>query len=201
MKPTGFKPWVGDKYKRGGLFHKRVLILGESHYNRDGPALTAGITRQCIRGQINGDGTMAQKFWTNITMTFLDHKPTTSEERHAFWHSVAYYNYVQVCVGFRPRVRPSPSMWRQSEPAFLEVLSTLRPQFILVLGCDLWNRLPPGLDGSAPVKRGAKWKKTRRYPIGDNTGTALAYGIKHPSAIGYNGRHEHPLVMKVLRLA
>ena len=140
MRNVRFEPWKGDVYEHAGLFGKRVLVLGESHYDWDvNKPLTAQITRQCINEQL--EGTWSMRFGTNIVITFLNKTPSL-EDKRTFWHSVAFYNYVQTSVGFGPRVRPSPEMWQQSLPAFLDVLGDLRPQFILVLGRALWEHLP-----------------------------------------------------------
>ena len=32
MEHVFFKPWVGRNYENGGIFSKKLLVLGESHY-------------------------------------------------------------------------------------------------------------------------------------------------------------------------
>ena len=32
MKHVFFKPWVGKDYSTGGIFKKKILVVGESHY-------------------------------------------------------------------------------------------------------------------------------------------------------------------------
>lgn len=36
MNKLFFRPWVGSSYSTGGIFGKRVMILGESHYCEEG---------------------------------------------------------------------------------------------------------------------------------------------------------------------
>ena len=36
MNGLFFRPWVGSAYSSGGIFGKRVMILGESHYCEEG---------------------------------------------------------------------------------------------------------------------------------------------------------------------
>ena len=38
MSNVFFKPFVGSAYSSGGIFGKRVMILGESHYCEEGCA-------------------------------------------------------------------------------------------------------------------------------------------------------------------
>lgn len=131
MQHVFFKPWVGDNFSEGGLWSKKILILGESHYqwNKNIP-LTEDLTIQCIREQIDGGYTKA--FWTNIVITLLNIRPSL-EDKYRCWHSVAFYNYIQCSVGFGPRVRPTPEMWAKSQTAFSEVIDELQPDCIIVL--------------------------------------------------------------------
>lgn len=32
MKDVIFKPWIGKNYETGGIFKRKILALGESHY-------------------------------------------------------------------------------------------------------------------------------------------------------------------------
>lgn len=194
-----FLPWIGERYAIGCWSRKRLLVLGESHYQwdesisiDDRPTLTL----ECIEEQISGAGRLA--FWTHIAVTFLNRLPTI-EEKHTFWHSVAFYNYVQFGVGAGPRVRPTEQMWRQSEAAFAEVFESQKPDVIIVLGYTLWNNLPELNGVSGPVISGADQTETWRYP--HSRGDALAYGILHPSSGRFSGYRWHPYVHRAIELA
>ena len=41
-----FEPWVGKDYTTGGVFNKKVLVLGESHYCND---LNSGKCKKCVK--------------------------------------------------------------------------------------------------------------------------------------------------------
>ena len=197
MQHVFFKPWVGDNFLEGGLRSKKILILGESHYqwNKNIP-LTEDLTIQCIREQVDGGYTKA--FWTNIVITLLNIRPSL-EDKHRCWHSVAFYNYIQCSVGFGPRVRPTPEMWEKSQMAFSEVINELQPDCIIVLGYQLWYNLPPNNGEQGPPIGGAPQEETWRYPVNGNT-PALAYGVRHPSA-GFSGWIWHPFVTRAIELA
>jgi hypothetical protein len=178
---------------------KRLLILGESHYQwdesipiDDRPRLTI----ECIEEQISGAGTLA--FWTHVAVTFLNRRPTL-EEKRIFWDSVAFYNYVQFGVGFGSRIRPTNQMWSESEPAFAEVLELHQPDVIIVLGYTLWKNLPELNGFAGPVISGADQPDTWRYP--HPRGNALAYAILHPSSGGFSGYHWYPHVQRAIELA
>ena len=197
MKHVFFKPWVGDNFSNGGLWSKKILILGESHYQWDEeiPLTDKNLTIQCVREQIDGGYTKA--FWTNIVITLLNTRPSLEDKYHC-WHSVAFYNYIQSSVGFGPRVSPSDEMWGKSQEAFFEVLNELQPNCIIVLGYRLWDNLP--CDGEqGPVIDGAPKEDTWLYPVNGNT-HALAYGVRHPSA-GFSGWSWHPFVKRAIEKA
>jgi len=100
-----FRPWVGDRYEAGGQFSKRVLVLGESHYQWDeNIPLAENLTIECVQEQLSGTATQA--FWTKIAVAFLKRDPSLRDKRE-FWQAVAFDNYVQSNVGLGARVRPT----------------------------------------------------------------------------------------------
>jgi hypothetical protein len=179
MKHVRFQPWIGNNYQNG--FHGlRTLVLGESHYESsnninidDSPNLTI----ECIQEQM--DGSWSKAFWTKIAIALTGRKPTT-EDKTQFWNSVAYYNYVQESAGFGPRVRPPDKSWENSRDPFVEVLAELKPNFIVALGYELWDRLPDLDEREGPRIENAPRTRTWIYP--HTSGCALLYGIIHPSS-------------------
>jgi hypothetical protein len=140
--PVFFKPSIGPDYLTSPLSGARVLIVGESHYVKEEEKYPE-FAIDCVREQAEGQWTKA--FWTNIAVAFLGRLPATDEEL-GFWHSVAFYNFVQQLIGAKAWVRPKREMWQSSHDAFAQVLDELEPEFALVLGYALWDSLP-GLDG------------------------------------------------------
>lgn len=197
MSEVFFTPWVGDDYASGKRFGKRVMILGEAHYQWDHDIEPyPELTRTAIRNQITGAHSYA--FWTRIVSAFFGHKPNLAEKQD-FWRSVAFYNYVQKNVGHGPRVAPTDEMWTRSEAPFKGVLHELAPQVLIVLGYRLWNRIPD-LDGAEdqPID-GANQTRTWRYPLPQG-GSCLAYGIRHPSS-GFTGSKWQPHILEVIKRA
>jgi hypothetical protein len=197
MKNVKFEPWIGDHYQQAPL-GKRILILGESHYDwdsdnpiNDKPDTTSIV----IQKQLDGDYTKA--FWTHIAKAFLNHNPTLDEKRE-FWHSVAFYNYVQSSAGFGARVTPSSDQWTSSEPAFFEILEALQPQLMVVLGYRLWERLPNANCEAGQKIPGAEHVNTCRYVY--QTGNCLAISLKHPSS-GFNGMTWHAPISNAIKIA
>ncbi len=183
-----FKPWVGSKYESGFIYGKKVLILGESHYEwEDNQTLEPTLTRDCIKGQFSGGST--KQFWTNIAVSLLGYKPNM-DEREKFWNSVAFSNFVQSSVGRGARTRPSKEQWLKGKETFFEILEDLKPQLVIVLGYQLWGNLPEsGVRGRdlASQQRNRHWI----YQLADGT-DVYAVGFRHPSA-GFSGTKHHTI--------
>jgi hypothetical protein len=139
-------------------------------------------------------------FLTNIVATCTGSLPDATSRRE-FWHSVAFYDFIQEFAGDGPRIRPHHSRWPRSTPAFAEVLLLLKPELILVLGNQNWDNMG-GLDGrdGPPLRSGlGRYSQTWVYPTGDGN-SALAFHVKHPSA-GYNFRKFSPAFIEAKKLA
>lgn len=99
MKHVKFLPWIGKNYM-GGFNGMRTLVLGESHYAwKQEPDLSdkPNVTSECIQEQLDGDYTKA--FWTKLAKAMSGEDTLTLEGKAKFWHSVAFYNYVQESAG------------------------------------------------------------------------------------------------------
>jgi uracil-DNA glycosylase len=128
---------------------------------------------------------------------FLNKKPTL-DEKGAFWHSVAFYNYVQYSAGDGPRIDPGVEKFKRSEPAFFEILNLLKPQLVITLGDRLWRRLPEeGCEGGVTLA-GAETIEACRYRYG--TDSCLAMKVRHPSS-GFNGRTWNSCITEAIKIA
>jgi len=189
--------WRGQEYERGGRFGKRVLILGESTYPSPGESTwryNVAIPEDHISGRVR-DG-----FRTKLLRAFLNTDCETPTDIAAFWHSVAFFNYVtKDLVG--ARLAPTQTDWTHHQPLYQHVRK-LRPQLLIVLGFRLWNQLeiqPPCRSVPGPLVAGAGRPQTCYYGADDGN-PVLAYGMRHPSS-AFSWRKEHPRLMEVLRLA
>lgn len=135
-----FEPWIGADYEENGFQGIRVLLLGESHFVGEGdpgPTITQNVVRKYgIEGR-------SQPFFTKVWKTMSPDGGDSSEDREAFWHSVAFYNFIQEPVGEVARQKsPTPEMWQRAVEPFRSVIADLEPQAIVVLGKRLWRHLP-----------------------------------------------------------
>ena len=98
-----FHPWVGNRYSEGypvagGAI--RVLLLGEAHYKSDPPddrSHGVSFTFDSVTNYLAAKGTPGRRrsparYWTRTGKVIAG---PGSYDRQAFWHSVAFYNYVQ----------------------------------------------------------------------------------------------------------
>ena len=152
MEHVFFKPWIGKNYQNGGIFKKKILVLGESHYCgnencngkcgfRDFPdGGCEDFTYDRVMDYLNG----STGRWTNTFKKFersLVNKPTTAEESREIWESVAYFNFLQVAMT-ETRTAGSYEDYIEGQKAFLEVIEDLQPNLIIVWGIRLYGHLP-----------------------------------------------------------
>lgn len=186
-----FTPWVGENFATANK--TRLLILGESHYGLPGEydsELTICLTRQYIRGDWD------HRFWTNI-MQVVTGKSYGEIDRSTFWHSIAFYNFVQVFAGEKSRMPPTYQMFKDASGAFFEALDHVKPTHVLALGVRLWSGMPEfdGPFGKFPVDGKERAWGTYRY----DGGAALAAHIWHPSS-GFSASRWHKVVKSFLNL-
>lgn len=177
------------------------MILGESHYEfLDDQTLATSWTRQSIEHDIIGK---KHRFRTRVAAVFLGRHPTTPEERGDFWHSVAFTNYIPVSVGRGARKRPTDEMWSAAIPRFSALIAEHQPQFLLVLGHELWERVHYSfaVDGYPEQHPNAqKQRRIWRYRIAPDR-TMLACATPHPSSWGFVFTPWHSFMQEMLGFA
>ena len=148
MEHVFFKPWIGKNYQNGGIFKKKILVLGESHYCggcdkcgiKYAPECNDLNTTKIIESLLDG----STGGWANTFKKFersLVNKPTTAEESREIWESVAYFNFLQVAMT-ETRTAGSYEDYIEGQKAFLEVIEDLQPDLIIVWGIRLYGHLP-----------------------------------------------------------
>ena len=209
-----FEPWIGANYWDGFAGGPRLLILGESHYG-DGPPkrdCTQRYTCQYAQGKWN------HLFWTGIMQTVLGHPRAEIDQgvhingdlgivmnRESFWHSVAFYNYIQELLPGPGQAPPAPA-WRAARPAFEVVLEVLEPQALLIVGRRLWDHIPgPTLCNGhqdyvyGPLYEGELDGHAWVYQIPN--GHVVAAGMHAPAARDFRWERWHPVVSALLHEA
>jgi hypothetical protein len=118
--------WIGSQYS---ALSNRILILGESTYGDDPPLST--YLPQWISRAVR-DTTFARVF--NACSGNHTSRASVSD-RDAFWANVAFYNFVIDRLSTR-QSRPKLSHYQKAAGPFLNLLESMRPRGVLILGSE-----------------------------------------------------------------
>ncbi|MGF6412379.1 hypothetical protein [Paraburkholderia sp. MM5482-R1] len=184
-----YHPWVGDQYWQQ---EQRWLILGESSYQlhpTDTMAVPDMIRAHC------GDATVGFEKGTYRVCAAAERLMSGRNELDParFWQKVAFYNYVLESMA-DSKARPTTLQYRQSLPAFNEVVCELKPHVVLVLGIKLWDALPgeregwqkgPELEVSMPTnsRKLSLWTANVERPLKHHI--FKCFPVAHPSSRGF----------------
>lgn len=192
-----FLPWIGARYEDG--FHgRRVLVLGESHYNvwcGERHELAPSFTRECIAEVIERiDGA---PFWKNVEQALLNEY----REEHPnggrwapsggknLWDRLSFYNFIQTPVEGGPGDRPTPQQFIDGDAPFRRVLEILLPDRVWVCGKALMNGM--GATVEAPHR------DLQAFSF-DNGTKLWCFATVHPSFRFFSWKREHPRIMEFL---
>ena len=162
-KYVKFRPWVGEKYHTVGIFGKKILVLGESHYckedkNRNPACIALGHCSYDCMNEVcysqtqdeleiisnNYTGVRYQQSFMTTAKSVMG-KELTNAEICSFWENVAFYNYMQHSQS--GPTRPIEFLQYDYSEAFREVLESLMPDYIIVWGVRLWKTYLPEWNG------------------------------------------------------
>lgn len=188
MEKLFFKPWIGENYESGGLFGKKILVIGESHYC-DGCDKCGGdprndecsdFTKNVVLSVINGESSRWSGTFRKFERSLVGHD-TTHEQSVEIWQSLAFYNYLQVAVS-GPREAGDWYDYEKSEAAFYDVLESLQPDVIIVWGVTrMWDNMPSkGWEKGDEIKIDSYSVKNGWYTLA-NGHRIRAIWVYHPS--------------------
>ena len=196
MKNVKFYPWVGSDYKSGGLFEKKIMVLGASHYCEDKNDATPQLTENVVQRHL-----LRKEFepWMNTYTNFersLVNETTDANLRCKIWNSLVFYNYVQEPMDNR-MAKPTRSQYKRSASAFYEVLNECHPDCCLVWGKTLWYNLPEeNWEETCVIVVDGKDYFRGNYALNDGTKVPFLC-IKHP-AQGYAWEYMHRVIDEFL---
>ena len=201
-----FQPFVGKDYANGGLFGKRVMVLGDSHYC-DGGCCDCGncrLCRQCamFTQDVLRDFLDERKERQNWMRTFVKFERslvgwvTDWALRRKIWDSVMFYNYLQVAMS-GPRKAGTSAQYKQAANAFFEVIDKYESECIIVWGKRLWNNMPNERwqDGDDIVVDGNHI--ATGYYLLSNGKRVKVVAVYHPSG-GYSWDYWHKVIQGLL---
>ena len=202
MQKVFFQPWVGKNYKSGGIFKKKILIIGESHYcdeceNCNEASAYAGcreFTQKVVEKYLSGTTELWSRTFRKFEKSLIGDREATSEQ---IWQSIAFYNYLQVAVA-KARQAGNYADYDKSEDAFYEVLNTLQPDVIFVWGVTrMYDNMPSNgwKEGNEMIVDG--YNVLNGYYTLDYDKRVRAVWVYHPSA-AYSPEWGNKVINKVL---
>ncbi|MBN2862374.1 MAG: hypothetical protein JXN62_04370 [Bacteroidales bacterium] len=171
------KPWIGDNYYSTS---KKILIIGESHYNSKRKIFTEEELYELTHWTINeiAHNEWTHRFYTNIASLFKGEKILPSEKLN-FWNGVCFYNYIQSIDIEQPGVAPTYEMFSSAINPFLDVVNKCEPNYIIIFSYRTWENLKRDLKKYFllnNIESGCGYKKLK---IEDNIYNIIAF--PHPS--------------------
>ncbi|GAP72402.1 hypothetical protein SAMD00024442_30_28 [Candidatus Symbiothrix dinenymphae] len=191
MKNVKFSPWVGTKYATKGYNGKKILVLGESHH---GAYTESDLTQVVLNRFLNykrGQG--EHEDWMNTFTTFANvviGKQVDDATMIDFWESVVFYNFVQKAVAKGSRTSPPDEDFKNSYPAFFEVLEEYKPDLVIAWGERLWKHLPDN---------GVRKGKFYYYPVEGKEIPACQ--VSHPASSTFGYEESTPYLQEAIKLA
>lgn len=189
-----FLPFVGKNYNNGGMFGKRIMVLGDNHY---GSVPQPNITRDVLGWYL--DQNVEREGWMNTFLKFersLVNRETTPKDSLEIWNSLLFYNYLQVLLD-GPREAGTEQQYKDSAGAFFQVMDRYRPDDIIVWGKRLWKNLPwdNWIEG-APVTVDGVEIDNGYYKLNDGQMVRVVC-VYHPS-VGYSWDYWHKVIMRFM---
>lgn len=202
-----FRPFVGSSYAGGGMFGKRIMVLGESHYCDENCADCGDCLHHCdcmeftnnaIRQYL--DDSVERQRWMQTFLKFersLVGQETNQALRQRIWQSVVFYNYLQVAMG-GPREAGTTAQYRQAGETLFSVMEKYQPEYLIAWGNRLWNELPGEhwTDGNGIVIDGYR-VDTGTYTLASGR-KVKAMAVNHPS-VGYSWDYWHRVITQFLK--
>lgn len=181
-----FFPWAGKRYAS-----RRLLVVGESHYHWCNPCienktpLRDDTTCHCIAhhlAEMSEKWAAGGRHWKTIENALIGEEASI-EARKAFWHDIAYYNYLTESVGKGARVAVMKELWERAQSPFLSLLEALRPTHLVVVGRRVWQQMPAeGDENRMPsIPNGGRRMDRCRYVLPSDA-TVECLGVPHTAA-------------------
>ena len=213
MEHVFFRPWVGEDYSTGGIFKKKILVVGESHYcgneecegncgflvssDEECYEFTNNTLKKYLSGYKDTWTPTYRKFERSLYVN--EDGTTTLEDSNKIWQSIAFFNFLQVAMT-KARKAGTNEDYEEGQKAFLEVIEELQPDLIIVWGVRLFEKLPGIKDGwiwgdllEFEWNDGQKKKINNGYYQLKNEKKSRVIAVYHPS-VGYSWDWWHKVI-------
>lgn len=200
-----FFPWVGSHYYSGGIFGRRIMVLGDSHYCGT-PCSKCGVNPnpKCnwLTSDVIGwylDPKIEREGWMNTYLKFersLVGRETTPDDSRKIWDSIIFYNFLQVAL-HGPREAGTQEQHQDSIGPFFSVMNTYQPDLLIVWGVRLWNKLPSENWIDGPDVKVDGYQVNNGYYRLSGGKMVRAVCVYHPS-VGYSWDYWHKVIKAIL---
>lgn len=202
-----FLPWVGKMYENGGIFNKRILVVGDSNYcgqcdRKECEELfyncSRNYTENAILKHLNGTLGKLGKTYTTFERSLVG-KSTDEEKRRVIWNSIAFYNYLQYALEV-PRMKGEAEAYDAAEDPFFQVLDKLEPELIIVWSAggrdSLYEKMPKNrwIDCDNEIIDDVSIPNGK-YKLSNGTDVPIFF-VHHPSSRGYSWKYWHKVIEK-----
>lgn len=194
------EPWIGQNYENGGLFGKRVLIVGESTHMGNNPYNPYNFWNSNIDMAKDHIAGYKDTFRTKLMRVFLRAQGIERDLIEDFWHSVVFFNYYIPPLN---KARQQPNKDQKHQPLAYR-LSELKPDLVVALAYtrlwDKWLKEPPENLSFAEAPKLSGARRQPKYIRLDDGYEVLSYGLIHPSGKGFSYKRESPFLRHVIEL-
>lgn len=139
MKPY-YAPWVGKRYADAPFSGVRLLLVGESSFERDFKSQPCHL-REDTRAISSGEFEPRYSgFWRYLQRSVTGVQTISAESQSAFWESVALVNLIQRPMSDK-YARPQDEDYRIGAAALSAYLQQLKPEGVVVYSKTAWKPL------------------------------------------------------------
>lgn len=195
-----FIPWIGKNYLK---MPTKILVVGDSGYCGDSACNgCCGVRGDCSYEDM-GD---CRNFTGNIIKIYLENRreknkleqyeqktyggfekimfgnfesciKNSFDECYAFWHSIAFYNFVQTAVAdSSDQKNYNNDDYAKSKPMFLHLINLLQPDYIFIWGLRAYHAAPD--EGWTDDTNGDSFQGSYKLKSGH---VATCASLRHPS--------------------
>jgi len=137
-----YEPWVGSRYSTSSYYGKKLLLVGESSFEREFTSDpdpnhlrkdTASVVAVTFPPKYSG-------FWRYLYRSMTGVTAVSAQAHAQFWESVALVNLVQRPMSDKLK-RPSYADYTNGASALKSYVDKLRPVGVIVLSKGAWQPL------------------------------------------------------------
>jgi hypothetical protein len=168
-------PWISENYRNNTSKFDRLLILCESHYDKN-REFDPNFTIDVVQDVIDGTRCKGYRYYTILGNIF------NQEDRSDLFLNCAFANLIQEVLE-KPRVHPTAEELATIQDAFWDILRLTKPKKVIVTSQRAWNYWLPDNDPRgrkiAEIKENDRYSTVWKYEFEDVSCEAI--GIGHPS--------------------